>query len=744
MASKLLSSRIALRYDTYANWIEKDPALLKGEAAICWVPADSSTGLNEPALLMKVGEDGVKTFSELPWISALSADTNIYARESAADFEAQIKEWAAQTAGVEYRLVANAGAGTYVYDLEERTSNGTAMGPWTVKSTLDLDAIDDRLDVIEGNAATAGSIANAIAVAEAYTDTEIAKLDAAITQNAGTDGLALSITEVDGKITAFSGSIAANTYDAYGDAADAEANAKAYADEILANAVDDLDSSVSADTANGKVLTGVTQANGLLTAVTEVALADVAYSGTAADVAIVDTAEKFTATNVEAALAELKGDVAQEASDRANAITQEVTDRNTAIATAIDGLDATITGMGAGKTIATLSEANGVIAATFEDIAIVSSQVTDAGTMITMNAATVGIGANGQVDAAYPNAGQVQTYVEQKIADLGTGLEYLGMATYRDPKHPTETIDECIARIIPAGHQLKAGDMVIVEGYNGGNSEFIYNGSEWEEFGNTGLYATKAELQAESEARANGDSATLQSAKDFANGAIAALDADLNVTGAHKVMTGITEVDGVITTIDEVELQNVAYSGNAADVAIADANGKITATTVEGALEEIVDSLGSAIDGLDGNAIATAADGNVYTVLTGVTEANGIISKQGEVTLAAVAKTGTAADVALVDANGKYTATNVEAALEEISVALDDAIDALDGNAIATAANGNKYSVLTGVTEANGVISKASEVELEAIAKTGNVNDLIQTAGDYLILDGGNASSFSA
>lgn len=43
-------------------------------------------------------------------------------------------------------------------------------------------------------------------------NTEIAKLDATASQTAGADGLALSITEVDGKITAISGSIAAGTY----------------------------------------------------------------------------------------------------------------------------------------------------------------------------------------------------------------------------------------------------------------------------------------------------------------------------------------------------------------------------------------------------------------------------------------------------------------------------------------------------------------------------------------------------
>lgn len=46
--------------------------------------------------------------------------------------------------------------------------------------------------------------------------TAVEALDANLSQEAGADGLALSITEVDGKITAISGSIAANTYDVHG------------------------------------------------------------------------------------------------------------------------------------------------------------------------------------------------------------------------------------------------------------------------------------------------------------------------------------------------------------------------------------------------------------------------------------------------------------------------------------------------------------------------------------------------
>src|SRR5699024_10994231 len=73
------NTRIKLKYDTYANWTSANPILLKGELAIVEVPAESGTGLNEPAYLLKVG-DGVKNFAALDWISGKAADVYAWAK----------------------------------------------------------------------------------------------------------------------------------------------------------------------------------------------------------------------------------------------------------------------------------------------------------------------------------------------------------------------------------------------------------------------------------------------------------------------------------------------------------------------------------------------------------------------------------------------------------------------------------------------------------------------------------------
>lgn len=67
-------------------------------------------------------------------------------------------------------------------------------------------------------------------------------------------------------------------------------------------------------------------------------------------------------------------------------------------------------------------------------------------------------------------------------------------------------------------------------------------------------------------------------------------------------------------------------------------------------------------------------------------------------------------------------------------------IATLDGSAIATAEADGKISVLTGVEEVDGKISKKSEATLAKIAKTGNVADLMQTSGNYIVFNCGSAT----
>lgn len=59
------NTRLGLKVDTLANWNSSTIGLLKGEIAIATVAAGAGTGLSEPVCMIKIGEDGVKTFSQL-------------------------------------------------------------------------------------------------------------------------------------------------------------------------------------------------------------------------------------------------------------------------------------------------------------------------------------------------------------------------------------------------------------------------------------------------------------------------------------------------------------------------------------------------------------------------------------------------------------------------------------------------------------------------------------------------------
>ncbi len=81
MANKTFNTRICMKNDTYAQWVEKNPVLLKGEIAVVVIPANTGAVQGEPVTLFKVG-DGTKKFSQLDFIGAKAADVYDWAKAS--------------------------------------------------------------------------------------------------------------------------------------------------------------------------------------------------------------------------------------------------------------------------------------------------------------------------------------------------------------------------------------------------------------------------------------------------------------------------------------------------------------------------------------------------------------------------------------------------------------------------------------------------------------------------------------
>lgn len=241
---KILNTRIQLKYDTLTNWNASTFKLKAGELAVVTLgeTKDETVAgeVNQHPVLFKVGT-GNHTFSQLPYASALAADVYSWAKAANVKLEGKdlkfvdaegkeiksinipyITEAEATTlinnALVSYSTTEqmNTAIGNAKTELEGKISPlTTAVGD--ANSGLVKDVADLKAAIGEG-----GSVADAIEEA-------VAALDSSASQSAGTDGLALSVTQVDGKITAISGSITAETYDIYGSAAAAQSAAIATA-----------------------------------------------------------------------------------------------------------------------------------------------------------------------------------------------------------------------------------------------------------------------------------------------------------------------------------------------------------------------------------------------------------------------------------------------------------------------------------------------------------------------------------
>lgn len=219
MAVKELLTRIALKYDTYENWMDAEKGgklvLLKGEIGICEVPT-SATGAdkatNAPTILFKVG-DGEKTFSQLNWVSAKAADVYEWAKAETVVLDGEVlkfktgddvkhsvdlSSFALDTAVQE--VVADlSGAKDRISDIEaalglEDSGNGNSV-------SAQIATIEGKLEVIQGNDITEGSINKALKDAKAYTDTREAEIKLYADQ-AEADAITSANTYTDGKVTA--------------------------------------------------------------------------------------------------------------------------------------------------------------------------------------------------------------------------------------------------------------------------------------------------------------------------------------------------------------------------------------------------------------------------------------------------------------------------------------------------------------------------------------------------------------
>jgi len=198
---------------------------------------------------------------------------------------------------------------------------------------------------------------------------------------------------------------------------------------------------------------------------------------------------------------------------------------------------------------------------------------------------------------------------------------------------------------------------------------------------------------------------------------------------AKAILNEVIDVKKTIETLSDNVVTDVDINGTS----IVDSSDGEVHISVDGTYDDSTNKIATqstvsdAIDGLESTATIASVSSDVVTLKAGLVETDGIVTNNSnaDIVLAKVAKTGTAADVAVVDANGKLDATDVESALEELAGAIAD-------NEVSVAANEKIISMLNS--------NELSTTLTVAIEKKGEVG----SQKDYIVLKGINGAEISS
>lgn len=213
MATKELLTRIALKYDTYANWTDTSKegqggnlVLLKGEIGLCEVLSGNSEATTAPTVLFKVG-NGETPFSGLKWASATAADVHGWAKAQTVVLTGEKLQFKTGSSVVHEVDLGKFATDTELSDAVARIAaiEGSIGAGGSVAS--DIAALDERLCQVEDDTNLILSseepsyfpaVVKAFNDAKAYTDTEVAKDRERLTAIEGvntTQGAAISAND---------------------------------------------------------------------------------------------------------------------------------------------------------------------------------------------------------------------------------------------------------------------------------------------------------------------------------------------------------------------------------------------------------------------------------------------------------------------------------------------------------------------------------------------------------------------
>ena len=584
MAIKELQTRIALKYDLYSAWTSapgKDLVLLKGELGICEIPSANVDSNVAPTVLFKVG-NGSKKFSELPWASAKAADVYNWAKAS------EVKR-----DGKKLVFVGGAADGSnlevafdYVTLAEvQAITNGLAARISTLETSVGANGEigktvadhETRLDKLEGADTVEGSVANALKVAKAYTDTREVEIKEYADQ-AESDAVATAKGYTDTEVKKASDAAAKVASDLSAHTADKENPHGVTKAQIgLGNVENKSVATIKSELGtNGTIeadKTGFATGGAVYTAV------EAAKSAATSHADSLNTAMNTRVGNLESfktAQETKNGELAQDIVDEATA--RENADK--AINDKIGGsFNATNTVAKAITAAQTNAEANAAATAQGKVDALENGQVK-------LNKEAIAA-----MDAAYKAAdnaldGRLDA-VENKLANVTNVMDFRGAV---------EALPEV------SGYQN--GDVIVVTAGNNKGKEYVLSDGAWVEFGNTDANSaaisalqgrmTTAEgdiealedrasaleaadialdqrldaIEGDTGAIAQGDAATLASAKSYTDGREELIRSELKT--AYEAYADKSETDAVASakSYTDGQISSLKSTLEAADDAI--------------------------------------------------------------------------------------------------------------------------------------------------------------------------------
>ena len=690
-----INTRLKLKYDSYENWMEHDPILLAGEVAFAAVTVAQDGKVNEvPSVLMKVG-DGEKKYSELDFVYAKAADV-IAAAKSEDSMTAFINN-----------VIANAGIATdeAMQALTGRVS--TAEGKITT------------LETQMGGKSVATQISEAITalnIADYAKKTEVEAVQTALNEYKTSNDAAVqqNATDIAGEISRAKAAEEANanaitaikdgtTIDSFKDvedalagketagaAATAEQNAKDYADGLAGN----YDAAGSAAAVDGKLTAEVERA----TAAEEKALKD------AKDYTDAEIAEWVGTTTV---AAQITAGVANK-SDKGHTHTKsEITDfAHTHEMSEVNGLEAALEGKQAVGDYATKAEAQGYADA--KDAAIEAAQAAADKAQEEVDAL------EGVVGALPEGEESVIKYIEKKTAGIATDAalaELQGDVDALEELVGTTSVATQISTAVNAEKERAEGiEADLEERLAAVEADHL-------------VAEDKADLEeaiaaAEESAvdRVLGYLADEEVNADFDTLKEVAAWIESDTTASAQLVTRVSTIEeDYLKAADKKELSD-AIGANTTEIAKKAAQADFEA--LEGRVETAegeIDTLQSEMDAVEEKAAANES---------AISELNTKVGTDSVATQISSAINGLNIDQYATD-------SDVEALTEELGE-VEGRVATLEGEM--DAAEGKIGNLETEVAK------KANSADLAAVATSGNIADLIQTAGEYIVFDCGSAS----